>query len=143
MPPGIPYIVGNEAAERFSFYGMKAILTVFMMKYLMGSDGQLATMGEADARFWVHTFVVAAYFFPLIGAILSDWIFGKYKTILFLSVVYCLGHLALETLDVPKSADGLQSLEWFKEGRMDLIEEYCRKDTQVRRTDLAVRQRRP
>jgi len=30
MPPGIPYIVGNEAAERFSFYGMRAILFVFM-----------------------------------------------------------------------------------------------------------------
>ena len=34
MPPGIPYIVGNEAAERFSFYGMKGILTIFMIKYL-------------------------------------------------------------------------------------------------------------
>ena len=32
MPGGIPYIIGNEAAERFSFYGMKAILTVFMIK---------------------------------------------------------------------------------------------------------------
>ena len=32
MPPGIPYIVGNEAAERFNFYGMRAILVVFMTK---------------------------------------------------------------------------------------------------------------
>ena len=31
MPPGIPYIIGNEAAERFSFYGMKAILAIFMV----------------------------------------------------------------------------------------------------------------
>ncbi len=30
MPPGIPYIIGNEAAERFNFYGMRAILVVFM-----------------------------------------------------------------------------------------------------------------
>ena len=30
----IPYIIGNEAAERFSFYGMKGILTIFMTKYL-------------------------------------------------------------------------------------------------------------
>jgi POT family proton-dependent oligopeptide transporter len=95
MPPGIPYIVGNEAAERFSFYGMKAILTVFMMKYLMGSNGQLDTMGEEEARYYVHLFVVAAYFFPLIGAIFSDWLFGKYKTIIALSIVYCLGHLSL------------------------------------------------
>ena len=34
MPKGIPYIIGNEAAERFSFYGMKGILTIFMTKYL-------------------------------------------------------------------------------------------------------------
>ncbi|HAA88058.1 MAG TPA: MFS transporter, partial [Verrucomicrobiales bacterium] len=33
MPPGIPFIIGNEAAERFSFYGMKTILAVFMTKY--------------------------------------------------------------------------------------------------------------
>ena len=46
MPPGIPNIVGNEAAERFSFYGMKAILVVFMTKYLADSSGNLAVMGE-------------------------------------------------------------------------------------------------
>jgi len=44
MPPGIPYIVGNEAAERFSFYGMKAILTVFMTQYLLGADGEVDAM---------------------------------------------------------------------------------------------------
>jgi proton-dependent oligopeptide transporter, POT family len=95
MPAGVPYIVGNEAAERFSFYGMKAILVVFMTEYLMGADGTRATMTEPTAKFWLHTFVVAAYFFPLIGALLSDWLLGKYRTILLLSVVYCLGHLAL------------------------------------------------
>lgn len=95
MPPGIPYIVGNEAAERFSFYGMKAILTVFMTQYLLGADGKVDAMSDESAKFWVHTFVVAAYFFPLIGAIVSDWLFGKYKTILWLSVVYCLGHFCL------------------------------------------------
>ena len=34
MPPGVPHIIGNEAAERFSFYGMKGILVVFMAQYL-------------------------------------------------------------------------------------------------------------
>jgi len=95
MPPGIPYIVGNEAAERFSFYGMKAILTVFMTQYLLGADGEVDAMSEPQAKFWVHTFVVAAYFFPLVGALISDWLFGKYKTILLLSIVYCLGHFCL------------------------------------------------
>jgi POT family proton-dependent oligopeptide transporter len=31
FPKSIPYIVGNEAAERFSFYGMKAILAIFLV----------------------------------------------------------------------------------------------------------------
>ena len=50
MPPGISYIIGNEAAERFSFYGMKAILVVFMTKYLADSSGNLAVLGAAGGR---------------------------------------------------------------------------------------------
>ena len=95
MPKGIPYIVGNEAAERFSYYGMKAILVIFMTQYLMDSGGNFDVMGEAEAKSWFHLFGSAVYFFPLLGAIIADAFFGKYKTILSLSVVYCLGHLAL------------------------------------------------
>ncbi len=95
MPGGIPYIIGNEAAERFSFYGMKAILTVFMTEYLVDGAGNLATLSEPDAKFWLHTFVVAGYAFPLLGAIIADWWFGKYPVILWLSILYCFGHLAL------------------------------------------------
>lgn len=95
MPKGIPYIVGNEAAERFSFYGMKAILTVFMTEHLVNSSGELAVMSNTEAQFWYHTFVTAVYFLPLAGALLTDLFWGKYRTIIILSVVYCLGHLAL------------------------------------------------
>lgn len=95
MPPGIPYIVGNEAAERFSFYGMKAILTIYMTKFLVGWDGQPATLSDEDAKSAVHLFVASAYFFPILGAIFSDWILGKYRTIIWLSLIYCLGHLLL------------------------------------------------
>src|SRR5687767_6849590 len=86
-PKGIPYIIGNESAERFSYYGMRSILVVFMTQYLMSSDGQLATMPEAEARAWYHTFAQAVYFLPLLGSILSDGFIGKYKTILSLSIV--------------------------------------------------------
>jgi DEAD/DEAH box helicase domain-containing protein len=44
-----------------------------------------------------------------------------------------LGHLAEETLGAAKSADGLQSLRWWKEGRVDLIEAYCRQDVALLR----------
>lgn len=95
MPPGIPYIVGNEAAERFSYYGMRTILTVFMTQYLMNSSGQLDVMSEGDAKFWYHMFMLVNYLMPVFGALLADIFWGKYKTIMNLSIVYCLGHLVL------------------------------------------------
>jgi POT family proton-dependent oligopeptide transporter len=99
MPAGIPYIVGNEAAERFSFYGMRAILAVFMTHYLRDRTGALAPMSENDADKWYHIFVASNYFFPIFGAILADSIWGKYRTIFWLSIVYCFGHFALSMDD--------------------------------------------
>lgn len=95
LPPGIPYIVGNEAAERFSFYGNNAILVVFMTTYLRDASGALAVMTEQQANVWAHLFKSAAYFFPLLGAILSDGVWGKYTTIMRISLFYCAGHAAL------------------------------------------------
>ncbi len=95
MPGGIPYIIVNDVAERFSFYGMRAILVIFMTQYLLTGDGALDTMSEEDATSWFHLFVSTAYFLPILGAILADAFFGKYRTIIFLSLVYCAGHLSL------------------------------------------------
>ena len=65
MPPGIPHIIGNEAAERFSFYGMKAVLAVFMVQYLHLMDGRsVAVMNEAEATANVHLFNGAVYLTP-------------------------------------------------------------------------------
>jgi proton-dependent oligopeptide transporter, POT family len=88
MPPGVPYIIGNEAAERFSFYGMRSILIVFMTTYLVNTAGELAPMGDAQARAWFATFVSAVYFLPILGAILAEGFLGKYNTIFSLSIVY-------------------------------------------------------
>jgi proton-dependent oligopeptide transporter, POT family len=98
-PPGVPNIIGNEAAERFSFYGMRSILIVFMTSYLMNAAGQRAVMGDDEASGWFHQFVSAVYWMPVFGALLSDGILGKYRTIVFLSIVYCLGHLTLALND--------------------------------------------
>lgn len=95
MPPGIPYIIGNEAAERFNFYGMRAILVVFMTQYLRDRSGALAPMNENEANQWYHWFVASNYFFPAIGAIVADAFWGKYRTIFWLSLVYCLGSVIL------------------------------------------------
>lgn len=95
MPPGIGYIVGNEAAERFSFYGMRGILVVFMTKYLLDSQGNADYMTEEQAKSWFHLFMMGVYFFPIFGSLLSDGLLGKYRTIIWLSLVYCAGHAAL------------------------------------------------
>ena len=95
MPRGIPFIIGNEAAERFSFYGMRAILVVFMTQYLMSADNQVDVMNEEEAKSWYHLFVSAVYLTPLLGALLSDGLLGKFRTIIVLSIVYTLGHFAL------------------------------------------------
>jgi POT family proton-dependent oligopeptide transporter len=95
MPPGVPYIVGNEAAERFSYYGMNGILVIFMTQYLLTAQGGSDHMTEPQADAWYHTFVSCVYFLPILGAFLGDAMLGKYRTILILSIVYCFGHLAL------------------------------------------------
>jgi proton-dependent oligopeptide transporter, POT family len=95
MPPGVPYIIGNEAAERFSYYGMKSVLTVFMAHYLLDRSGVLAPMNENQAYMYSHFFVLGVYALPVLGAILADGFLGKYRTILSLSLVYCLGNLTL------------------------------------------------
>lgn len=104
MPPGIPYIIGNEAAERFSFYGMKAILTVFMTKYLLSATGEADYMTAEEAKASVHLFSAAVYFTPFLGAIISDWLWGKYRTILYLSIVYCAGHGVLAMMEFPQES---------------------------------------
>jgi proton-dependent oligopeptide transporter, POT family len=99
IPPGIPYIIGNEAAERFSYYGMRSILSVFMTTYLVNAAGQPDVMNEHETNAWFHYFVVGVYTLPMLGAILSDGFLGKYRTILYLSMIYCLGHFALAVND--------------------------------------------
>ncbi len=96
MPPGVPHIIGNEAAERFSFYGMKGILAIFMAQYLHYMDGSAgAPINEAQAAANYHYFNMAVYATPLLGALLADIFLGKYLTIIWLSLVYCAGHACL------------------------------------------------
>ena len=99
MPPGIPYIIGNEAAERFSYYGMAAILVTYLTKHLVDASGQPAPMDENRANEWAHDFFAWVYFFPIFGALLSDGFLGKYRTIVSLSLVYCAGHAVMAIVE--------------------------------------------
>lgn len=93
MPRQIPYIIANEGCERFSFYGMRNILTPFLISTLLIFLPEHMRTGEAKDVF--HTFVIGVYFFPLLGGWLADRFFGKYHTILWLSLVYVAGHACL------------------------------------------------
>jgi len=59
FPRQIPYIVATEACERFSYYGMLSILTLYLKNEL--------ALGGDDAKSVVHVFKMAAYFLPLAG----------------------------------------------------------------------------
>jgi POT family proton-dependent oligopeptide transporter len=102
MPPGIPFIIGNEAAERFSYYGMSTILFAFLTEYLRDASGSLAPLSAEQAKAWTHYFIAAVYAFPIVGAIFSDWIVGKYRMILYISLLYCAGHAVLALMDYPQ-----------------------------------------
>jgi len=93
MPRQIPYIIANEGCERFSFYGMRNILTIFLASTFFATLPAAEAQSEAKEIF--HVFVAGVYFFPLLGGWISDRFFGKYLTILWVSVVYCIGHALL------------------------------------------------
>jgi len=97
-PSQIPFIIGNEACERFSYYGMRNILTTFLpasvlLAYLPKDERE----GAASTVF--HTFAMGVYFFPLLGGWLADRFFGKFNTILWFSLLYCVGHGFLAVFD--------------------------------------------
>ncbi|MBI3072229.1 MAG: MFS transporter [Deltaproteobacteria bacterium] len=97
-PAGVPFIVGNEACERFSFYGMRSILQVHLTM-LFATEGLAQKAAEESAQGVVHLFFAGVYAFPMIGAIVADRLVGKYATIFWLSLVYCAGHGVLAMAD--------------------------------------------
>lgn len=97
-PPQIKYILGNEAAERFSFYGMRGILTLYMTGALLLSKDKATEVA--------HWFVFTVYFMPVVGAWVSDRFWGRYKTILWISLFYCGGHGVLALSDFIPTIEG-------------------------------------
>jgi proton-dependent oligopeptide transporter, POT family len=86
-PRQIKFIVGNEGCERFSFYGMRAILVVYMVQWL--------AMPEHEARADYHLFMMACYLTPVVGGWLADRLWGRYRVILWLSLGYVAGHATI------------------------------------------------
>ena len=91
LPRQVRFIVSTEACERFSYYGMLSILTLYL-KNALG-------MAEGETKETVHLFKMAVYFLPLLGAWIADRWWGRYRTILRLSLLYCVGHGALAVME--------------------------------------------
>ena len=91
LPAQTKYIVGNEACERFSFYGMRSILVAYMTGMLL--------MSKNEATEIVHLFIACTYLLPLLGAWLADRFLGRYRTIISISLLYCLGNAVLAMAD--------------------------------------------
>lgn len=110
-PKSVPFIIGNEAAERFSYYGLRSILVTFLVAQFYNPlhIKALTQTAEAHANESTHFFVALSYFMPLVGGIMADWFFGKYKVILWISMVYCLGNLFTSsfTTSLPLFSAGL------------------------------------
>ncbi|CAF4174426.1 unnamed protein product, partial [Rotaria socialis] len=93
LPLAAYTIIFVEGCERFCYYGLKAVLLLYLMQFLRLSKDS-ATVGY-------HLFSFACYFTPTIGAILSDGYIGRYWTIVILSIIYLGGTLILTLTAIP------------------------------------------
>ncbi|XP_035702248.1 solute carrier family 15 member 2 isoform X2 [Folsomia candida] len=92
-PKQVWFILANEFCERFSYYGMKAVLTIYLVNVLAYSPDSATKL--------YHIFSGFCYFTPLFGAMIADSFLGKFRTILYLSIVYSLGNVILSLAATP------------------------------------------
>jgi POT family proton-dependent oligopeptide transporter len=92
-PPQIRFVIANEAFERFAFYGMRSILTSYLVTFIV--------LPERDAKSWFHAIMMAAYLTPLVGGWLADRFLGRYATILRFSLFSIAGYLTLALWQAP------------------------------------------
>ncbi|KAF8786290.1 Solute carrier family 15 member 2 like protein [Argiope bruennichi] len=102
MPKGIYFLLGNEFCERFSFYGMRTVLTLFLVRQL-GFD-------EDVAASIFHGFQSFCYFTPIFGAILADSWLSKFRTIFYVSILYAIGNITLSVGAIPHSLQTMKVL---------------------------------
>ena len=111
-PAGLAYIVFTEAFERFSFYGMQALLVLYMVGHLLlpgaiehvigfaafrrGVDavfGVLPTQALATQIFGLYVGLI--YFVPVFGGLAGDRWLGQRKAVIVGAVLMALGHFLM------------------------------------------------
>ncbi len=91
-PKGLYYLFFAELWERFSFYGMRALLVLYMTKQLLFTDNM--SFGVFAA------YMSLVYFTPIIGGVIADNYLGYRKSIMLGGVMMALGHFLL-TIETP------------------------------------------
>ncbi|MAT92139.1 MAG: MFS transporter [Halioglobus sp.] len=86
-PRGLYVCFATELWERFSFYGMKYLLLLYLTKYHLFSDeGGLEVLGG---------YAALVYAMPVIGGLLADRYLGMRKAVIFGGILLALGHLGM------------------------------------------------
>ncbi len=86
-PKGFWFVFSGELAERASYYGMRTVLALYIVDRLGYTSSNASTI--------VEIFMAACYLFCLPGGWIADRFFGRYKTIVYFSFPYILGHIIL------------------------------------------------
>ena len=86
-PKGFWFIFWGELAERASFYGMKALLVLYMIDKLGYTDANSSTVASF--------FTAACYLLPIAGGYIADRWLGKFRTIIYFAIPYIMGHIIL------------------------------------------------
>jgi proton-dependent oligopeptide transporter, POT family len=111
-PRGLTFLFATEMWERFSYYGMKALLVLYMVKYLLlpGSAENViglgalkqfyeAIFGPLDVQpFASHIYGLytgLVYLTPVFGGILADRVLGQHRTILLGAALMAIGHFMM------------------------------------------------
>lgn len=100
-PTGMFFFFWGEFAERASYYGMRAILLLYLASDPTGVIKGGLHLPADDASSIYFTFKMACYFLPLVGGFLADRYFGRYWTIVGFSIPYVLGHFILGIESLP------------------------------------------
>jgi len=96
-PKGLFLLFGTEMWERFGYYGMRALLVLYLVATVENGGFGWST---ADALSLYGTFTMAVYLTPLIGGWLADNYVGQRKAIILGGILFSAGYF---TLGIPKS----------------------------------------
>jgi proton-dependent oligopeptide transporter, POT family len=111
-PRGLTFLFSTEMWERFSYYGMRSLLVLYMTKYLLLSGHSEAVIGLAGVKRALETifgplgtqplasqiygfYIALVYFTPTFGGLLADRVLGRRRTVILGATLMAFGHFMM------------------------------------------------